>query len=363
MSQTSLPTVAVLYTGGTIGMQKGPRGFVPVPGYLAERMGSMSTFHTPGSPSLTLPASDLGSSVRYRIYESERLVDSSNMRREDWVDLARTIESLHDEVDGFVVVHGTDTLAYTASALSFMLDGLQRPVVVTGSQIPLSRIRNDAVDNLHGALNIAAHFEIPEVLVYFNQRLLRGNRSQKVDAQGLGAFRSGNLPPLGRIGHQIEIRWDLVRPPSRSSLCVRPITSEHVVALRLFPGITTAMVERVLGPPLRGAVIETYGAGNAPDAQHDLLQVLREASDRGVVLVNTTQCHRGMVRPDYAAGRALAEAGVVPGADMTPEAALTKLQWLLSEDRSPSEVRQAVTSSLRGELTEIQGSVRRSWRG
>ncbi|TVQ90431.1 MAG: L-asparaginase 1 [Deltaproteobacteria bacterium] len=361
MSETP-PKVAVLFTGGTIGMQRGPRGYVPVPGYLGERMGSMATFHLPGAPRLTLPPSDLGGAIHYTIFESERLVDSSNMTRVDWVALAHRIAELHEEYAGFVVVHGTDTMAYTASALSFMLEGLQKPVVVTGSQIPLSRVRNDAVDNLLGALLIAGHFEIPEVVLYFNHKLLRGNRSQKVDAQGLNAFRSGNLPPLAELGLQVEIRWDLVLPPTAPALRVRPITDQHVVALRLFPGITTPMVEQVLGPPLRGAILETYGAGNAPDAQTDLLRVLREASDRGVVLVNTTQCHRGMVRPDYAAGQALAEAGVVPGADMTPEAALTKLQWLLSEPREPEEVRALVTRSLRGELTELSGVVRRSWR-
>lgn len=355
--------VAVLYTGGTIGMKKGPRGYAPERGYLAERLASMPMFHEPGAPTFTVPASEHGPSLAYEIFEYERLIDSSNMRREDWVGIARDIERLHDRFDGFVVLHGTDTMAYTASALSFMLEGLQRTVVVTGSQIPLARVRNDAVDNLFGALMLAGHYEIPEVGIYFNRKLLRGNRTQKVDAQGLDAFRSGNLRPLVEIGLAAAVRWDLIRPPTQTALRVRPITSEHVVALRLFPGITTRMVEQILGPPLRGAVLETYGAGNAPDDRPDLLRVLRDATDRGVVLVNTTQCHRGTVMPDYASGRALAEAGVIPGADMTPEAALTKLQWLLSQELSAAEVRLLVGRNLRGELTDLRESTRRSWRG
>jgi lysophospholipase len=358
-----LRSVAVLFTGGTIGMKRGPRGYAPERGYLAERLASMETFHEPGAERFRLPSSELGPAIRYEVLEYDRLVDSSNVRREDWVAIARDIERLHDRFDGFVVLHGTDTMAYTASALSFMLQGLSRTVIVTGSQIPLARVRNDAVDNLYGALLLAGHFEIPEVGIYFNRKLLRGNRAQKVDAQGLDAFRSGNLPPLVEFGLQISVRWDLVRPPSAPELRVVPITSEHVVALRLFPGITTTMVEQVLGPPLRGAILETYGAGNAPDDQPELLRVLREASDRGVVLVNTTQCHRGMVRPDYAAGLALAEAGVVAGADMTPEAALTKLQWLLSQELTPDQVRAAMGQSLRGELTELVGLERKTWRG
>lgn len=355
--------VAVLYTGGTIGMRRGPRGYGPEPGYLSERLGSMPIFHQADAPNFTFPASEHGPAVRYEVIEFARLIDSSNMRRDDWVGIAHEIARLHDQVHGFVVLHGTDTMAFTASALSFMLEGLQRPVILTGSQIPLARVRNDAVDNLFGALTLAGHYEIPEVGIFFNRKLLRGNRAQKVDAQGLDAFRSGNLRPLVETRLTVEVRWDLVQPPSADRLTVRPITSEHVVALRLFPGITKTMVERILAPPLRGAVLETYGAGNAPDDQPELLAVLRAATDRGVVLVNTTQCHRGMVRPDYAAGRALADAGVVAGADMTPEAALTKLQWLLSQDLTPEQVRDRVGRSLRGELTELQPSPRRSWRG
>lgn len=355
--------VCVLYTGGTIGMMQGPQGYEPMPGFLEDRLASMPTFHMAGEDRLCLPASRFGRVVRYSIVEYQELRDSANMRRTDWVNIARDIERMYDDWDAFVVLHGTDTMAFTASALSFMLEGLDKTVIMTGSQIPLARVRNDAVDNLLGALLIAGHYELPEVGIYFNEVLFRGNRARKVDAAGLDAFRSGNLPPLAQVGVGVDVRWDLVMRPPSGPLRVRPITNPNVIALRLFPGITSDTLERLLIPPLAGLVLETYGAGNAPNDRPEFLRVLREASERGVVIVNTTQCHTGGVVPDYASGRALLDAGVVPGADMTPEAALTKLQWLLSLGLTAGEVRQAMVRSLRGELTEVDHSPRFSWRG
>jgi L-asparaginase type I len=242
-------------------------------------------------------------------------------------------------------------MAYTASALGFMLDGLSKPVVLTGSQIPLAHLRNDALDNLQGALLFAAHYEIPEVTLYFRDKLFRGNRAQKMDAAGFDAFDSGNLPPLARVGIGVEVDWSLVRPTPSGPLQVRPITCEQVAALRLYPGMTADMLDRFLRAPLRGLVLETYGSGNGPDNQPDLLRVLRRAADEGIVVVNVTQCHRGRVDAAYSTGRALLDAGVVPGADMTPEAALTKLAWLLSQDFTAEACRRLVVTDLRGELT------------
>jgi len=356
--------VVVLYTGGTIGMMHGPRGYEPKAGFLAQRLASMPSFHVSGLTHLTLPASRLGVHVQYDLVEFEVLRDSANMRREDWVAIARAIAERYDDYDGFVVLHGTDTMAYTASALSFMLEGLGKTVVLTGSQIPLSRVRNDAVENLLGALMIAGHYTIPEVMVFFNGRLFRGNRVRKTDASGFDAFHSGNLPPLAELGVQVDVRWDLIRGPSGPSgegLKVRPITNEHVAAVRLFPGFTARTLASLVGAPLRGLVLETYGAGNGPSDRRDFLEVLRDAHQRGVVVVNVTQCNRGHVSVAYASGLALTEAGVVPGADMTPEAALTKLQWLLSLDLPVDEVRLQIGRSLRGELTEVDPNPRLSW--
>ena len=356
--------VLLIHTGGTIGMRKTGRGYEPMSGYLAHRMAQIDVFNDPGTPGgrVTSP-SRFGKRVRYDILELEPLLDSANMSARQWVRIADTIAAHQGEYDAFVVMHGTDTMAYTASALSFMLSGLDTTVVITGSQIPLSRTRNDAVENLLGALLLAGHYVVPEVGIYFSDKLLRGNRASKVDSSGLEAFRSGNFPALVHVGVEVDVRWDLVRPPDPGGLRVLPITNEHVAALRLFPSLSAETLERFLQPPLEGLILETYGAGNAPDNRPRFLEVLAEATARGVVIVNCTQCHTGMVTDAYSTGRALADAGVIAGADLTPEAALTKLQWLLSQDLTRSEVRRLMPLSLRGELTEPTISPRFRWDG
>lgn len=344
-------SVQVIYTGGTIGMVASEQGYVPARGALQQQLSQMRRFHVPGAEVLTLPESPLGPATRYSILEHEPPLDSSNMSAREWVRIAHQIAAGWEQHDAFVVLHGTDTMAYTASALSFMLEGLSKPVVLTGSQIPLAHLRNDALDNLLGALLFAAHYDIPEVGLYFRDKLFRGNRVQKMDAAGFDAFDSGNLPPLARVGIGIEVDWDLVRTAAPGPLRVTPITCEQVAVLRLYPGMTSDMLDRFLRTPLRGLVLETYGSGNGPDNQPALLRVLRRAHEAGIVVVNVTQCHRGRVDAAYSTGRALMEAGVVPGADLTPEAAITKLAWLLSQDLTPGEVRALMATDLRGELT------------
>lgn len=351
MSGAALRKILVIYTGGTIGMVSSGDGYVPQTGAIARQLMEMPRFHVPGEAQLTLPASPLGPRARYDIVEHNPPLDSSNMSAREWVRIAREIEQAYERYDAFVVLHGTDTMAYTASALSFMLEHLGKPVVLTGSQIPLDHLRNDAIDNLLGALLLAAHEPVPEVTLYFRDTLYRGNRVQKVDASGFDAFNSGNWPPLAHWGITIEVDRHRVRPMPEAPLRVRPITNEHVAALRLYPGMTSQTLDRFLRPPLAGLVLETYGSGNGPNNQPDLLRALRRARDAGIVMVNVTQCHRGRVSTDYSTGRALADAGVVPGADMTPEAALTKLAWLLSLGLPPDEVRRLVAVDLRGELS------------
>ena len=344
--------VLVLYTGGTIGMKGGPRGYEPVPGYFAEQLASFPTLHDPTQPRFTTLPSRSGRRIRYDLEAYDPPLDSTNLALDDWARFAADIRRHYDDYDGFVVVHGTDTMAYTASALSFLLEGLDRPVILTGAQIPLEQLRNDAVSNLLGALGIAGHYRIPEVGLYFHHRLLRGCRATKVDAAGLDAFDSPNLPPLVRVGVDVEVAWSVVRAPPLGGLRVHERLSPHVAALRLYPGMTRAVLENFLRPPLEGLVLETFGSGNAPDRDDDLLGALREATDRGVVVVNVSQCQRGRVSASYAAGRALLDAGVVPGADMTPEAALAKLAFLLGRGLPTAEVRRLAAKSLRGELTE-----------
>jgi lysophospholipase len=348
--------VLVLCTGGTIGMTKGPDGWRPAPELLANILRRHPTLQDPDGPPRCTPPLVGGRRVRWEVQEYELLLDSSNMGREDWVRIARDIAAAHDRYDGIVVLHGTDTMAWTASALSFMLQDLAKPVILTGAQIPSTQARSDALDNLLGALIFAGALPVPEVCVFFDNTLYRGNRVRKVDADGLHAFDSANLRPLATVGVGVEVAWEQVRPVTGNPLRLRPITQSDVAVLRLFPGISGRIVRNVLAPPLRGAVIETFGTGNAPDNRPDLLAAFREATDRGAVLVNITQCARGTVRADYAAGRALEDAGVVSGLDMTTEAALTKLAYLLSElPEAPDTVRTLVGTDLRGELSPPGG--------
>ncbi len=360
--EQDLSRVRVLYTGGTIGMKEGPGGLAPVQGYLAEQLARLPQFHEPSQPLFTTPPSRFGRRVRFDVKEYDPLLDSSNMGMEDWARIAEDIAEAYERYDAFVVIHGTDTMAYSASALSFMLENLGKPVIFTGSQLPLAQTRNDAIDNLLGALTIAGHYEVPEVCLYFAHRLLRGNRARKVDASGFEAFASGNHPPLVEAGVEISVNWGAVRPKGTGAFRVESRMDPHVASLRIFPGISGEIAVNFLRPPIRGVVLETYGAGNAPDRRTDLLAAIREATDRGVVIVNCTQCQRGRVVEAYTAGAALAAAGVVGGADMTAEAALTKLSFLLGQGLATDEVKRRMRLDLRGELTEPTGATRYSFR-
>ncbi|KAI7885126.1 asparaginase-domain-containing protein [Lichtheimia hyalospora FSU 10163] len=306
-------------------------------------------------PSLITPISLYGKRIRYSILEYDPLLDSCNMTMEDWVRIAKDIEANYEHFDAFIVLHGTDTMAYTASALSFLLEDLGKTVIITGSQVPLTEVRNDALDNLLGALTIAGHFLIPEVCLYFRQKLYRGNRSSKLSAVDFDAFDSPNMPCLVEVGIDINVRWPLVLRPTRiAKLHSHKKLNPNVASLRLFPGINETTVRTFLAPPIQGVVLETYGAGNAP-ARADLLSALKEACDRGVVIVNCTQCRKGLVTSSYATGRQLAAIGVVAGADMTPECALTKLSYLLGKrPDDPHYVREMMMRNIRGELTVQQ---------
>ena len=312
--------------------------YQPAPGYLGERLAEMPELQRPEMP-------------RFTLHEYPTLLDSANMTPADWERIGQDILENHDDFDGFVILHGTDTMAYTASALSFMLQNLAKPVILTGSQIPLAEVRSDARENFITSLLIAAHYPIPEVCLYSSGLLLRGNRSRKVSSSGFDAFDSPNFPPLGRVGVDIQVDASLVRPPPTGALTLQRLEEVAIGTLRIFPGITAALVRNFLQVPVQGFVLETYGAGNAP-AEAALLDVLSEATARGVVIVNCTQCLRGRVdMGGYATGDALLSAGVTSGADMTPEAALTKLLYLFSKGLSPAEIRAKVQEDLRGELT------------
>jgi lysophospholipase len=362
--------VLVLNTGGTIGMQDTPHGFAcGPPGFLTDICRSVPMIHdsafakqlsTTSQPAaeqefedhmMVTPLGEFGTRTSFQIIDYDPLLDSSNMTHVDWVRIASDIDARYSKWDAFVVLHGTDTMAFTCSALSFMLQNLGKTVVVTGSQIPLSRSRSDGISNFLGALLIAGTFNIPEVTLYFADELYRGNRASKVDASGLHAFKSPNMSPLATLGVTCSVRWDLVRPASPGRLRLKPEFETNLVIIRVFPGPFTTL-RNTLRPPLRGAILQTFGAGNAPDRDPDFLQALREASDRGVVIVNVTQCSSGTVEPHYATGQSLETAGVIPGGDMTPEAALVKLGWLLGCGLDGEQVRKMMRTDLCGELTD-----------
>ncbi len=325
-------------------MQKAKRGYKPVPGYLQTLMSAIPELKRSNMP-------------LYDIREYSPLLDSANMTPDDWLKIAEDIASHYVSYDGFVVLHGTDTMAYTASALPFMLQGIQKPVIITGAQIPLCEVRNDARENLITAMLIAANFAIPEVCLCFGSRLLRGNRAVKVDADGFDAFDSPNFPALGTVGIEIKINWDLVKPPSKSAepVTVKAMRESPVAVLRLFPGIPAGIVHNVLQPPLRGLVLESYGVGNGPQ-DTELLKGFKAATERGVVIVNCTQCFKGSVNmEDYATGAALAEVGVISGYDMTVEAALAKMAYLFSSNLPPEMIKEKMQTDLQGELSKLSG--------
>ncbi|SPO24864.1 related to l-asparaginase [Ustilago trichophora] len=307
-------------------------------------------------PTLITPRGGVhGKRVRYAVLEYDPLLDSSEMDIPDWIRLASDISLNYQNFDAFIVLHGTDTMAYTASALSMLLENLGKSVIVTGAQVPLSELRNDAIENVLGALMLAGSYIIPEVGLYFASTLYRGNRTSKVSNNALAAFDSPNMAPLARVGINIEVAWNLVeRSRSVKSFRAHDRMSPNVALLRLFPGLPTSTVKSFLSPPLEGVILESYGAGNAPSRQ-DLLDVFKEASDRGLVIVNITQCVQGEVSAIYAVGKKLEAVGVVAGGDMTPECALAKLSYLLAKGLEPVEIRELMGRPLRGELTSSRG--------
>lgn len=320
-------------------MRPSNNGYIPARGFLSETLQKMPEFHHPEMPDFTL-------------HEYPELIDSSNMSPSHWQQIADDIKDNYSQYDGFIILHGTDTMAYTASALSFMFENLDKPVIVTGSQIPLAELRTDGQENLLNALYIAANYPIPEVSLFFNNRLLRGNRSRKLDADGFNAFDSPNYDALLVAGININVLNGQVKEPDpETQLIVSPIISQPIGMVTLYPGISSDVLKNTLRQPVNAMILLSYGVGNAPQ-NTDLLNQLEEAKEKGILVVNCTQCVRGKVNMEgYATGHALHDAGVLSGMDMTPEAALAKLHYLLSQNLSVEEMRHKISENLRGELT------------
>ena len=330
--------IYVAYTGGTIGMRPSSQGFVPAAGFLSETLANMPEFHRSEMPNFT-------------IHEYDTLIDSSDMCPTDWQQIARDIYDHYTQYDGFIILHGTDTMAYTASALSFMLEDLGKPVIVTGSQIPLAQLRSDGQENLLNALFLAANYPIPEVSLFFSNQLFRGNRSRKLDADGFNAFGSPNFPALLKAGINIEVGAGTVGIHEENKLRVSNIDAQPVGVITLYPGISTDVIRNTLQQPVKALVLLSFGVGNAPQTPSFLAQ-LEQANRDDIIVLNCTQCLRGKVNmTGYANGNALREVGVVSGGDMTPEAALAKLHYLLSKDLPVSHIKRQLVANLRGELS------------
>ena len=340
--------VLVLCTGGTLTMSNDPlqgNSLAPVQGALTSYLAGMTELtEDPEMPEIVS-------------HEYSPLIDSSDMGPGDWAMLARDIESNYYHFDGFVVLMGTDTMAYTASALSFMLQNLGKPVVLTGSQIPLREPYNDARKNLIMAIIFASSDTVNEVTIFFHDRLIRGCRATKVNTSKLLAFDSPNLDPLAEIGINIEENAHLFRPPPRGAFKISTSMDTRMITLRLVPGFDDSCIKQMINAArdthLKGLVLQLYGTGNLPSVKDDLVHCLADATAAGVVVVATTQCHTGsVILGHYATGRKLIDAGVISAGDMTLEATTTKLAYLLGhEDLSITEVRDLMSVDLRGEMT------------
>ena len=284
--------------------------------------------------------------------------DSSNIDPEVWVKIAEIIEENYDDFDGFVVLHGTDTMAYTASALSFMLENLRKPVILTGSQLPIGLLRTDGKENLITAIEIAAAKEkggptVPEVCIYFDNKLIRGNRTTKMSAEHFDAFYSPNYPPLAEVGLHLKYFNNLIRYPEEDQkLIIHKTFDTNVAILKLFPGINRKLVQAIINTEgLRGLIIETFGSGNAPTYQW-FLDDLKYYIDNGGIILNVTQCHGGSVEMGlYETSRQMLASGVVSGKNITSEASVTKLMHLLGRYSSREEVVQSLNKSLAGEIS------------
>ena len=345
MTTKHRPRLLIIYTGGTIGMIENPVTHALQPFDFSHLIDNV--------PKVKM----LGYDIDHIQFNPP--IDSSNMSLEHWRDMATAIEQHYDDYDGFVVLHGTDTMSFTASALSFMLENLRKPVIITGSQLPIGEVRTDGEENLITALQVAAAIGrdgepmIQEVAILFNDSLWRGNRSTKMSADNFNAFKSNNYPELARIGLSITfMEKNLYRQTNNEPLKVHKVLDPSVIFIELYPGLCEATLRHMLNTPyIKGVVLKTYGAGNAPSDAW-FIGAIRDAVERGIVVLNVTQCVNGGVNDTlYETGNTLSAAGVVSGHDMTSEAAITKLMFLFGLGLDRDAVLRELNRDLRGEVS------------
>ena len=345
MSRTEKASILIIYTGGTIGMIQNTE------------TGALERFnfdHLPKHvPEVKQP------NIEIDAITFNPPIDSSDMEPEMWSRIVTIIEKNYDKYDGFVILHGTDTMSFTASALSFMLEDLMKPVILTGSQLPIGALRTDGKENLITAIEIAAAKNadgtpvVPEVCVFFHEKLMRGNRTTKVNSESFGAFDSNNYPLLAMAGTEIQFYTRNIKKYIPGlKLKAHHEYNSNIIIFSLFPGIQQEVVEKVLGAKeLKGIIFRTYGAGNAPQKKW-LVDALAKATAEGKIIVNITQCAGGSVHMErYETGLQLLEAGVISGKDSTVEAAITKLMYLLGKDLPAEEIRHRMSISFAGEIS------------
>lgn len=340
------PSILLIYTGGTIGMKQDPKTLALVPFDFSQIMDEVPELQKFG--------------YKLDSYSFDPIIDSSDANVDFWDKIARIIECNYWQYDGFVVLHGTDTMSYSASALSFMLENLGKPVVFTGSQLPIGMLRTDGKENLISSIEIAAAKDenggpmVPEVCVYFESQLYRGNRTTKYNAENFRAFRSANYPTLADVGIHIRYNRQNVRYPEKGKQMKVHYNMDNSVAIaKVVPGLKTNVID-ALGKieGLRALILETFGSGNAP-TDESFIESVKKVVDKGIIVMNVTQCHAGKVDMDaYATGVALKNIGVVGGDDITIEAALAKIYFLLGQYSSNAEVISMLCKNLRGEISK-----------